>query len=187
MSEGSGRPRCVEAADEVKAHAVASGDPCEAIAHLELVPLGPLVYQAAKAILAGPSTLSVPTGFADLDHLTGGLAPGALWVISGHTGVGKSVLATDLVRSAAVRHGHPTLLVTRTESVERLAQRLLAAQAKVPLPPLLMKPQQPDKERLEAAARVLEAAPLVLAHAEPLDVRSLDAAVTASPGLSVSR
>ena len=182
VSEGSGRPRCVEASDEVKAQADALGEPGEAITHLELVPLGPLVHDAAEAMVADPSTFSVPTGFADLDHLTGGLVPGALWVISGHTGVGKSVLAMDFVRSAAVRHGHPTLLVSRTESVERLARRLLAAQARVPLPPLLMKPRQQDKERLEVAAQVLEAAPLVLAHGEAFNVRSLDEAVTASPG-----
>src|SRR3984893_14014691 len=46
----------------------------------------------------------VPTGFADLDALTNGLHPTQLVVIPARPAMGKSTLALDFARAAAIRH-----------------------------------------------------------------------------------
>src|SRR5881398_2492007 len=46
----------------------------------------------------------VPTGFADLDALTNGLHPGQMIVIAARPAVGKSTLALDFARAAAIRN-----------------------------------------------------------------------------------
>ncbi|WP_347724144.1 DnaB-like helicase C-terminal domain-containing protein, partial [Burkholderia multivorans] len=49
-------------------------------------------------------TAGVPTGFTEFDQLTNGLHPGQMIVIAARPGVGKSTLALDFIRSAAIHH-----------------------------------------------------------------------------------
>src|ERR1700724_3455097 len=50
-----------------------------------------------------------PTGFAALGALTNGLHAGQMIVIAARPGIGKSTLALDIARAAAVRHGMATV------------------------------------------------------------------------------
>ena len=50
----------------------------------------------------------VPTGFSDLDTLTNGLHPGQMVVIAARPAIGKSTLALDFARAAAIRHSMAT-------------------------------------------------------------------------------
>src|ERR1700681_3451328 len=52
----------------------------------------------------GGGMTGVPTGFADLDALTNGLHAGQMIVIAARPPIGKSTLALDLARSAAIKH-----------------------------------------------------------------------------------
>ena len=86
-------------------------------AALQLQSLGDLLSEVVAQLPRQPDQRRVPTGFTDLDAVTGGLAPGSLWVISGRSGAGKSVLVSDLVRSAAARLADdrwPTAITTAT-------------------------------------------------------------------------
>lgn len=72
------------------------------------------------------------TGFWELDHLTaGGFHPGELIVISGRTGHGKSTLALDLIRSAAIQQNKPALLFSMQDSTENVITRIMCAEADV--------------------------------------------------------
>jgi replicative DNA helicase len=75
----------------------------------------------------------VPTGFADLDRLTAGLQPGNLIVISPRPSTGKTTLAVDFARSAAVRAGVPTLICSLELNRHELVQRLSCAERGVDL------------------------------------------------------
>ncbi|WP_327180397.1 DnaB-like helicase C-terminal domain-containing protein [Streptomyces sp. NBC_01335] len=52
----------------------------------------------------GVKMTGIPTGLADLDALTGGLQPEQLIVIGARPAMGKSTLALDFARTAAVVH-----------------------------------------------------------------------------------
>lgn len=77
--------------------------------------------------------VGVPTGFADLDALTGGLRAGQMIVIAARPAMGKSTLALDIARSAAVHHGLTTVIFSLEMSRGEINFRLLSAEAKVAL------------------------------------------------------
>jgi replicative DNA helicase len=73
-------------------------------------------------------TLGVPTGFADLDRLLGGLQPSDLIIIAARPGVGKSSLATTIAGNAALRDNAVVAIFTLEMSAEQLVQRMISAQ-----------------------------------------------------------
>jgi len=81
----------------------------------------------------GGGLTGVPTGFADLDSLTNGLHPGQLVVIAARPAVGKSTMALDVARSAAIRHNQTAVLFSLEMSKHEITMRLLSAEARIPL------------------------------------------------------
>jgi replicative DNA helicase len=75
----------------------------------------------------------VPTGFADLDALTNGLHPGQMIVIAARPAIGKSTLALDFARAAAVHAGLTTVVFSLEMSRNEITMRLLSAEARVAL------------------------------------------------------
>jgi replicative DNA helicase len=72
-----------------------------------------------------------PSGFQDIDDLTGGFQPGNLIVLAARPSMGKSTLATNIVENAAIEHGRPAALFSLEMSETELAHRFIASQAKV--------------------------------------------------------
>lgn len=81
----------------------------------------------------GSQVVGVPTGFARLDQLIGGLRPGHLVVVAARPSVGKSTFALNVARHAACVEGVPTLLFTLEMSADAVTKSILAAQAHVDL------------------------------------------------------
>jgi len=77
--------------------------------------------------------LDIPTGFRELDDVTNGLHPGQLILIAARPGLGKSTLALDFARSAALRSHVPTVFFSLEMSATEISQRLLSAETSVPL------------------------------------------------------
>jgi replicative DNA helicase len=77
--------------------------------------------------------LDIPTGFRELDDVTNGLHPGQLILIAARPGLGKSTLALDFARSAALRSNVPTVFFSLEMSATEISQRLLSAETSVPL------------------------------------------------------
>src|SRR5580692_5049659 len=75
----------------------------------------------------------VPTGFADLDALTNGLHPSQMIVIAARPGMGKSTLALDFARAAAIRNGMTTVLFSLEMGRNEITMRLLSAESRVSL------------------------------------------------------
>lgn len=73
----------------------------------------------------------VPTGFADLDRLTQGLHPGQMVIIAARPAMGKSTLALDICRSAAIHHKIPAALFSLEMSRSEIMMRLLSAETGV--------------------------------------------------------
>ena len=103
----------------------------------DFLPLSEIMPGALDEIEAigsrGGVMTGVPTGFADLDVLTNGLHPGQMVVIAARPAIGKSTLALDLARAAAVKHRMATVMFSLEMSRNELTMRLLSAEARVPL------------------------------------------------------
>lgn len=76
-------------------------------------------------------TFGVPSGFHDLDQMTGGLHASDLIIIAGRPGVGKTGFALSLVRNVAARVNATAAIFSLEMSAEQLVQRLLCMEAQV--------------------------------------------------------
>ena len=103
----------------------------------DYVPLTTAVTTAIDEIEAargrGGQMTGVPTGFAELDELTNGLHPGQLIIIAARPALGKSTLALDFARAAAIKHDMPTIFFSLEMGRSEIAMRLLSAESSVPL------------------------------------------------------
>ncbi|MCU1575389.1 MAG: replicative helicase [Leifsonia sp.] len=103
----------------------------------DYVPLTEAVTVAIDEIEAAKhkdgSMTGVPTGFAELDELTNGLHPGQMIIVAARPALGKSTLALDFARAAAIKHDMPTIFFSLEMGRSEIAMRLLAAEASVPL------------------------------------------------------
>lgn len=73
----------------------------------------------------------VPSGFADLDSLTGGFQQSDLIIIAGRPSQGKTALALSLARNASVLHDVPIGIFSLEMSTQQLVMRLMCAEARV--------------------------------------------------------
>lgn len=75
----------------------------------------------------------VPTGFIDFDDLTGGLHPGQMIVVAARPGVGKSTLAIDIARAAALHAQKTTVFFSLEMSKTEIGMRIISAEATLPM------------------------------------------------------
>jgi replicative DNA helicase len=75
----------------------------------------------------------IPTGFAGLDQLTNGLHPGQMIVVAARPAMGKSTLALDFARAAAIKNNQPTIFFSLEMGKSEIAMRLMSAEGAVPL------------------------------------------------------
>ena len=110
----------------------------------------------AKSPLTG-----IPTGFEDLDELTGGLQDEDLVIIAGRPSMGKSAFMAAVIRHAAAHAGIPSLLFSLEMSRTSIAERLLATDGDVALKAIRSgRLQQRDWSRITIAASRLSDAPI---------------------------
>lgn len=73
----------------------------------------------------------VPSGFKELDNKLSGFQPSDLIILAARPSVGKTSLALDFARNAAVKYGIPTAIFSLEMSKEQLVDRMLSAQSQV--------------------------------------------------------
>lgn len=133
----------------------------------DYVVLGSLLEGAVDEIEhasgSGGELVGVPTGFADLDELTNGLHAGQMVVIAARPAVGKSTLALDFARAAAIRHKMTAVLFSLEMSKVEITMRLLSAESSVQLQKLRKGTVGPDDwQRLARTMGDVSDAPLYI-------------------------
>ncbi len=73
----------------------------------------------------------ISTGFADLDGMLSGLHKSDLIILAARPSMGKTSLALDIARNAAVRGGVPVGIFSLEMSTEQLVDRMLSAESYV--------------------------------------------------------
>ncbi|ONK09255.1 replicative DNA helicase [Streptomyces sp. MP131-18] len=130
-----------------------------------------------EALQRGERETGIPTGFLDFDRLTGGLLPGQMVIVAGRPGLGKSTLALDITRHAAITAGRTVAFFSLEMSRRELQLRCLSAQAKVALHHIKAKDGMTadDWERLAKAMASFQEAPLLLDDASVATVTGIKA------------
>ncbi len=75
----------------------------------------------------------VPTGYADLDSMLAGLQKSDLVILAARPSLGKTSLALDIARNAAMLHNIPVGIFSLEMSKEQLVDRVLASAAGIDL------------------------------------------------------
>lgn len=109
----------------------------------------------------------VPTGFKYLDNLLAGLQKSDLVILAARPSVGKTSLALDIARHAAVKGKVPVGLFSLEMSKEQLVDRLLCAEANVDLwkmrtGNLSDRPDSNDFPKIGHAMGILSEAPIYI-------------------------
>ena len=80
----------------------------------------------------GQVIIGYPTGFVDIDAVTGGLLPGELYIIAARPSMGKTTLALNIAQFGVSRLA-PVLIFSLEMPAEQIVQRMLAAESEVNL------------------------------------------------------
>jgi replicative DNA helicase len=99
------------------------------------LPLGTLLTEAFEKIdeiqrTHSPGT-GVHTGYTDLDTLTSGLQPSDLVIIAARPSMGKTALALNIARNAAVKDNLTVAVFSLEMAKEQVALRFLCSEARV--------------------------------------------------------
>jgi replicative DNA helicase len=117
-----------------------------------------------------------PSGFSDIDDLTGGFQPGNLIVLAARPSMGKSTLATNIAENAAIEHGRPVALFSLEMSETELAHRFIASQAKVSSDELRKGRVKADRwPKVLRAVEKLAAAPIFIDDSSDIGVLEMRA------------
>lgn len=120
----------IEVLDEAEKSIYAIGD--QSAAH-KFTAIGDKIHEAWDRIEAlskrEDGIRGVPSGFPALDNLLSGFHPSDLVIIAARPSVGKTSLALDIARNAAVRSNVPVGIFSLEMSSEQLIDRMLAAES----------------------------------------------------------
>jgi replicative DNA helicase len=127
--------------------------------------------QAAQGGITG-----IPTGFSDLDEMTGGFQRGDLVIVAARPSMGKTAMVTGVALHASITHQIPTAVFSLEMSKEQLVQRMLCSEALVDLGKLLRgRLSDDDYVRLAQAAGHLNTAPIWIDDSGSLSVLEMRA------------
>jgi replicative DNA helicase len=131
-------------------------------------------YPLSKIILNNIETLEenqgnrslvtgVPTGFSHLDNLTSGLQKSDLIILAARPSMGKTALALNIARNAAVDSSIPVAIFSLEMSKEQLSLRMLCSEARIDSSRLRGGFfSMEDWQRLTDAAGVLSESPIYI-------------------------
>jgi len=84
-----------------------------------------------KMMERGGALTGLSTGFNKLDEITGGLQDGELVIIAARPSMGKTALALNIARNAALDHGKKVAVFSLEMTTRSLIMRLLSSEANV--------------------------------------------------------
>jgi replicative DNA helicase len=102
-----------------------------------------------------------PSGFRDIDAITGGFQPGNLIIVAARPAMGKSAIVANIAENVAVKRELPVAFFSLEMSEVELAQRFIACRARISGDKLRKgQVSQKDWPKVVRACNELEQAPL---------------------------
>jgi replicative DNA helicase len=139
----------------------------------------------------GNKVTGLPTGFRDVDSMTGGSHPGDLDILAARPAMGKTAFALDVIRHVA-HLGQPVAVFSLEMSKEQLVQRLVSAESGIPLRDIRNGDVKGEWSDLVAAIGTVSKLPIDIDDSAGISVsqmrsrlRRLYARLKSSPGLVV--
>ncbi|MBI2684317.1 MAG: replicative DNA helicase [Actinobacteria bacterium] len=124
-----------------------------------------------EAYERGSEVSGLPTGFADLDKITGGFQAGNLVIVAARPSMGKTALALAMAQNAALRGKRTVAIFSLEMSGDDLIQRMIASEGRI------------DASRLRSGRLSAGDWPLVTKAADQVSRAKIF--IDESPGISV--
>src|SRR5438309_3737036 len=93
--------------------------------------LGPAMERISMLMESGQGVVGIPSGFHDLDRMTGGFKDSDLIIIAGRPSMGKTAIALNITLHAALDAKKSIAIFSLEMSKEQLTERLLTEQAQI--------------------------------------------------------
>jgi replicative DNA helicase len=93
--------------------------------------LGPAMERISLQMESGQGVIGVPSGFHDLDRMTGGFKDSDLIIVAGRPSMGKTSLALNIALHSALENKKAIAIFSLEMSKEQLTERLLTEQAQI--------------------------------------------------------
>src|SRR5579859_3974197 len=93
--------------------------------------LGPAMERISLQMESGQGVIGIPSGFHDLDRMTGGFKDSDLIIVAGRPSMGKTSLALNVGLFAALEAKKSIAIFSLEMSKEQLTERLLTEQAQI--------------------------------------------------------
>src|SRR6266581_288783 len=93
--------------------------------------LGPAMERISLQMESGQGVVGVPSGFHDLDRMTGGFKDSDLIIVAGRPSMGKTSLALNIALYSALETRKSIAIFSLEMSKEQLTERLLTEQAQM--------------------------------------------------------
>lgn len=92
-----------------------------------------VVFQELVDDLDAPADTSglVPMPYTDLAHVLPGLKPGQMMIVGARPGAGKSIVAADIARHAAMKHSIGTVMFSLEMTRREMGMRIAAAEGSI--------------------------------------------------------
>src|SRR4051794_12425629 len=117
-----------------------------------------------------------PSGFRDIDAITGGFQPGNLIIVAARPAMGKSALVANIAENVTMKHNLPVAFFSLEMSEVELAQRFIACRARISGDKLRKgQVSQRDWPKVVRACNELEEAPLWFDDSSDLGILDLRA------------
>ncbi len=121
------------------------------------------VERVDKLFHAGSTVTGLPTGYNDLDDLTGGLQSSDLVIIAGRPSMGKTMLAINIVENCIIKEKKPALVFSMEMPGDQLAMRSLSSLGQIEQHRLRTgKLQEDDWPRFSSAVSLLSETNLLI-------------------------
>ncbi len=129
-----------------------------------------------KLMQRAGSLTGIPTGFKAFDEMTGGLQSGELVILAARPSMGKTALALNMARHAAVEHGKRVAVFSMEMNTQSLILRMLSSEARIDAS-MFRRGIIPmsDYRRLSEAATVLSEAPIYIDETGGLSILEIRA------------
>src|ERR1700687_369878 len=93
--------------------------------------LGPAMERISLQMESGQGIVGIPSGFHDLDRMTGGFKDSDLIIVAGRPAMGKTSIALNIALHAALEAKKAIAIFSLEMSKEQLTERLLTEQAQI--------------------------------------------------------
>ncbi|MFT4048557.1 MAG: replicative DNA helicase [Solirubrobacterales bacterium] len=145
----------------------------------ELVQLASILTEQIDALekqaLHGSLVTGTPTGFRDIDELTGGLQPGNLIIVAARPAMGKSALVANIAENTALA-GYPVAIFSMEMSKTELSQRFISSQARISGDDMRKgRIKQTDWPKVLEAAQAFDSAPIWIDDSSDINITELRA------------